>query len=747
MKFEFVIHPGGDPEDILMTFEGAENVEVIQQLGLLIVTSSIGIYVFPKPKALKIDTVNGAVELGWQPDWDLSVTGDTVRFANIGSFNPLETLVLRLGEDLTSAPVADDDNLEWSTHFGHYNEATKVVTDEDNNVIVVGTVQSSSFPVFNGVQTSLLGFRDAFIAKFDYAAAQIFATFYGGTSHETGETVCIDGGSMLVGGSTGSNNFPITPPGNGYSQGFGGVKDGFIVWLRASGTVLWSTCLGGESSDRISELAFTPSGDKLIAVGRTGSEVETSTGGATTNGGFPVRNPGGGAYYQSARAGDDDMFITQFSFPARELLWSTPFGGDDLEFGGSVVVDSDNDIIISGTTWSSIPTDNPCGVATNNGFPLCNSGEFFQGSFGGGTYDGFISRFSSNGVLEWSTYLGGDGQDEIGTGSLAVGSDGSLYVVGATTSSSTSSVCGVYSIGEFPICNPGGAYIYQGTGGQEVFITRFNQDDEIEWSTLYGGESTNDHADWNTVGGNLARQASVALDNAGNVYVGSASMVFETDDFPTSPYSNYYHQTDNAYNQQQLGLTGRFDATVVAFNSQNEREWSTLFGGRGLTAATNNSGDDIGYSVTVSGDNRLYLCGYTASDNFPYRCPAQVTNQPWCSEGNSTTNPYIEAFISRFSIEEILGVEELSSQREDLNMRIYPNPTQNSINLVADYLSGKQVSIVISNSLGQKIQQSTETPVLGVLRKQLDVSQFPLGMYFISIEGEGATHTRKFIKN
>jgi len=80
-------------------------------------------------------------------------------------------------------------------------------------------------------------------------------------------------------------------------------------------------------------------------------------------------------------------------------------------------------------------------------------------------------------------------------------------------------------------------------------------------------------------------------------------------------------------------------------------------------------------------------------------------------------------------------------------MRIYPNPTQNSINLVADYLSGKQVSIVISNSLGQKIQQSTETPVLGVLRKQLDVSQFPLGMYFISIEGEGATHTRKFIKN
>jgi hypothetical protein len=510
---------------------------------------------------------------------------------------------------------------------------------------------------------------------------------------------------------------------------------------------LWSTYLGGGANDNVADLALNESNDKLIVVGRFNSSVETSTGGATQGGGFPVRNPGGGAYYQSARSGGYDVFITQFSFPDRELLWSTPFGGDDFDFAGDVVVNSDNDIIISGSTWSNTPTNNPCGIASNNGFPLCNSGEFFQENFGGGIYDGFISRFNSSRVLEWSTYLGGSGQDEIGNGSLAVGSYGSVYVVGVTTSSSSSSVCGTYTAGEFPICNPGGAYINQGMGGQEVFITRFSQSDEIEWSTLYGGEHTAEDAQWNSVGGSGPRHASVALDNAGNVYVVSASMVFGTDDFPTYPYSGYYNQDNNAYNAQQTGYIGRLDATIVAFNSQNQREWSTYLGGGGLTPAANNSGDDIGYSVAVSDDHRLYVCGYTASDNFPYRCPAQITNQPWCSEGNSITEPYIEAFISRFSIEEILGVEELSLQQEDLNIRIYPNPTQTSINLVADYLSGKQVSIVISNSIGQKVMQSTENPVQGVLRKQIDVSQFPFGMYFISIEGEGATHTRKFIKN
>jgi hypothetical protein len=226
MKFEFVIHPGGDPEDIVMTFEGADNVEVIQQLGLLVVTSSLGTYIFPEPKAFSIDTVGTVVELGWLPDWDLSVSGDTVRFTNIGAYDPMETLVLRLGEDLNSAPAAADDNLEWSTHFGHFNEATKVVTDDDNNVIVVGTVQSSSFPVLNGLQTSLLGVRDAFIAKFDYAAAQVFATFYGGTSFESAETVTVtDGATIIVGGSTSSVNFPLTMAGNLYRQAHAGATD------------------------------------------------------------------------------------------------------------------------------------------------------------------------------------------------------------------------------------------------------------------------------------------------------------------------------------------------------------------------------------------------------------------------------------------------------------------------------------------------------------------------------------------
>ena len=111
MKFEFVVHPGGDPEDVVMTFEGAENITLIEELGLLVVSSSIGTYVFPRPAAWKIDTVGTAVELGWLPDWDLSVTDDTVRFTNIGEYDEEEVLVLRLGEEPFAASAEEIGNL------------------------------------------------------------------------------------------------------------------------------------------------------------------------------------------------------------------------------------------------------------------------------------------------------------------------------------------------------------------------------------------------------------------------------------------------------------------------------------------------------------------------------------------------------------------------------------------------------------------------------------------------------------
>jgi hypothetical protein len=214
MKFEFVIHPGGDPEDILMTFEGADNVELIEQLGLLIVTSSIGTYVFPKPTAWKSDTIGDVVELGWQPDWDLSVTGDTVRFTNIGSYDPEEVLVLRLGEEPFAAAAGGEDNLEHSTYVGgsSWDEFSDVCSDSDGRVYVTGLSSSSDFPTGGGVYTEIqaeVGRKDAVLMKINDDMTSSWSTYYGGTSDDYANTVGVDGfGNVFFAGKSSSTDFP-----------------------------------------------------------------------------------------------------------------------------------------------------------------------------------------------------------------------------------------------------------------------------------------------------------------------------------------------------------------------------------------------------------------------------------------------------------------------------------------------------------------------------------------------------------
>lgn len=67
-----------------------------------------------------------------------------------------------------------------------------------------------------------------------------------------------------------------------------------------------------------------------------------------------------------------------------------------------------------------------------------------------------MAKFSVDGSLYWSTYLGASGSD-VGFG-ITVGINGSCYVIGATSSS------------DFPTKN---AYDSSNNGGDDVFITKF----------------------------------------------------------------------------------------------------------------------------------------------------------------------------------------------------------------------------------------------------------------------------------
>jgi hypothetical protein len=177
------------------------------------------------------------------------------------------------------------------------------------------------------------------------------------------------------------------------------------------------------------------------------------------------------------------------------------------------------------------------GETTAADFPLANA---FQNVHAGGSNDAFVARLDSTGsALIYSTFLGGADHrylhpDEAVAG-IAIGADGSAYVVGWTTSVN----CSFPLVAAFPVIRPAAA------GGcplsdrrEDAFVAGLAPAGSLQFSTLLGG-------------GYADRAHAVALDSAGAVYVAGetkSTTGYLPDAFPTVP--------------QASGGLGRSDAFV-----------------------------------------------------------------------------------------------------------------------------------------------------------------------------------------
>ncbi|NUN24695.1 MAG: SBBP repeat-containing protein, partial [Candidatus Jettenia caeni] len=143
--------------------------------------------------------------------------------------------------------------------------------------------------------------------------------------------------------------------------------------------LLASTYLGGKDYDYSSSIAIA-SDENLYITGNTWSS------------GFPTTANA----YDIFLDGPSDAFISKFDGSLKNLLSSTYLGGNDYDYGQSIIVDADVNVIVVGQTYSS-------------NFPT-TYGVFAPAH--GGYYDVFISVFPGDlASLLGSTYLGGSGYD------------------------------------------------------------------------------------------------------------------------------------------------------------------------------------------------------------------------------------------------------------------------------------------------------------------------------------------------
>jgi uncharacterized protein (TIGR03437 family) len=300
--------------------------------------------------------------------------------------------------------------LEGSSH----EDLIGLAIDSSGNVYVTGWTDSTDFPTAGAFQTTNNGNSDAFVTKLNPSASGsaslVYSTLLGGSSLDEGLAITVDSsGSAYVTGDTASTNFPATA--GAYRSPTAAGKDAFVVKVNPAGSALtYSALLGGSGSDASWKVAVDTQGNAYVA-GRTQSADFPATPGA----------------YQTTLQGSDDVFVSKLNPAGSALSYSTYIGGGGSDIPYGMALGSNGYVYLTGITDS-----------TN--FPATAGA---LRSTLAGTSDGFVCQLNDTGTaLPYSTYLGGNGEDE--GDAIALDPSGNAYIVGSTTSSDFPTTPGAY---------------------------------------------------------------------------------------------------------------------------------------------------------------------------------------------------------------------------------------------------------------------------------------------------------------
>ncbi len=106
----------------------------------------------------------------------------------------------------------------------------EIILDDDDNVFITSSTQSTDFPVVGGFDATLGGDQDAIAAKFNTNLTNLlWSTYIGGDDLESGNSLKVSStGDLFVAGGTKSINLPATG-GKLHSTYRGGEVDGFVM--------------------------------------------------------------------------------------------------------------------------------------------------------------------------------------------------------------------------------------------------------------------------------------------------------------------------------------------------------------------------------------------------------------------------------------------------------------------------------------------------------------------------------------
>ena len=598
MKYDFVVHPGADPSQINLLYEGQNPLQLLED-GSISMQTKLGSLIEEKPFTYEQD---GDREV--ESNYHLTTVSNnqTLLKFNLARYDSSKRLII-------------DPQLYWYTFYGgnSADDCFSTATDQDGNIFVTGGTGSPNFPLLDPGGTayysndySTLPFAvdlNVFLLKFSASGNLLWATYYGGFGEESAYSIETDlNGNVFVTGWTKSQDFPVQSAGEGsYNQSTfgGGFMDAFILKFQNNGTRLWASYYGGSGQDQGYGLSTDLQGNLWIT-------------GKTDSPNFPTQNTG--TFFQGTHSGESDAFILKFDNLGVQQ-WGTYYGGTGSDEGHSISNDADGNAFVSGETFS----DN---------FSTQNNGGYFQSNYGGAG-DAFVLKFADNGSRLWATYYGGLGYD---TGiSICNDSQGNLFVLGSSEST------------DFPLQNSG--TFFQGTfngGFSDAFFLKFNNGGARLWATLMGGDESEFFGTFD----------NLEVDKCDHVYFAFIHGTSPLTPAEASIPNNSFPYITNTINAPFFieNATCSSEPILGRLSNNGDLQWCSYMGGSGAERRT---------CIDIDQSNSVVFCSNTGSDLY---CPFLPTTYPLTDPGSGayfdntlpTGGDFAQLIISKIQNPELL---------------------------------------------------------------------------------------------
>jgi len=365
------------------------------------------------------------------------------------------------------------------------------------------------------------------------------------------------------------------------------------------------------------------------------------------NVGYPTTFGAFDADFNSGGQNVIDIAISKFSDDGSQLLFSTYLGGSSQEMPHSIIVNSQEELIVLGNTGSA---DFPHTLsAFDNSFNGGPSFNFIDVSFGNMLHnfgcDIFVCKFSADGTeVLGSTFVGGTGNDglnfanmlsynygDVFRGEVIVDEEDNIIVASVTESTD-------FPVGDNPFQSD-----YSGGATDAVLFSLDPSLTTMRWSTYLGG--SNDDSGY-----------SVQLDDLGNIFLAGGTkseFVFDSFESPDPDFNGvvdgfiakfnadasilegfsfvgtesyeqcYFVQLDNLGNVYVIGQsTGVMPVSLDQYNNAGGKqfiqkfdnnlqtlEWSTVFGTGGVDI------DISPCAFLVSDCDQIYVSGWGGGSN------------------------------------------------------------------------------------------------------------------------------------